>query len=39
LRYEDSDKIAKMKEKLRDFGLEQNSLNLINYAVDYAGKK
>lgn len=39
LKYENDDKIAKMKDILRGMGLTQNSLNLINYIIDYAGKQ
>lgn len=38
LRYENDDKIGKLKDVLRDQQLKQNSLNLINYLIDYAGK-
>ncbi|KAM3139618.1 hypothetical protein pb186bvf_008263 [Paramecium bursaria] len=38
LRYENCDKIQRMKDGLRDLGVKQNSLNLINYVLDYAGK-
>lgn len=38
LRYENCDKISRMKDLLRDQGVKQNSLNLINYLIDYAGK-
>lgn len=38
LRYENCDKISRMKDILRDFGVKNNSLNLINFLLDYAGK-
>ncbi|EGR30199.1 vacuolar sorting protein, putative [Ichthyophthirius multifiliis] len=39
LRYENEDKIGKMKEKLKELGLTQTQTNLINHALDYAGKQ
>ena len=38
IKYENDDKIGKMKDILRDQNLKQNSLNLIDYAINYAGK-
>lgn len=38
-RYENCDKIERFKEKLREQGLDQRNLNIINYAIDYAGKR
>ncbi|CAD8099685.1 unnamed protein product [Paramecium primaurelia] len=38
LRYENCDKISRMKDILRDLGVKNNSLNLINYLLDYSGK-
>ena len=32
------DKISRMKDILRDLGVKNQSLNLINYLLDYAGK-
>lgn len=38
LRYENCDKISKMKDILRNLGVNNNNLNLINYLLDYSGK-
>ncbi|EAR92468.1 vacuolar protein sorting-associated protein (macronuclear) [Tetrahymena thermophila SB210] len=38
LRYENDDKIGRMKEELRKNQVSQDKLNYVNYAIEYAGK-
>lgn len=38
LRYENDDKVGKMKEELRKNQISQQQLNYVNYAIEYAGK-
>ena len=38
LRYENDEKVERLKDLLRENKIPQNSLNLINYALEYAGK-
>ena len=37
LRYENDDRIEKLKDLLRQKGISQESLNMINYLLEYAG--
>ncbi|KAL4473621.1 hypothetical protein ABPG74_022485 [Tetrahymena malaccensis] len=37
-RYENDDKIGRMKEELRKNQVNQDKLNYVNYAIEYAGK-